>query len=489
MRAVNRREIIALLFRERLKIAVAFLLPVMVAWAQYVGAPRTYEAESKILIRPGREVEPRSDVGQPVNSALQATQQQVLNSEMELVSGREIAVTVLKEFGASTLFPGLPADRSPDLPPSDAAVNAFYGSLAVEPIRNSAIFRIRYQAPDPRLATKVLSRVLELYQKKHVDAYAHPISNFLGAQLAELEKKLESYDTKTTEFKVAHNIYDTSEERHLLLGTRSSLSVAIAQARSHLAELTKRIAVFTELRQQTPEEIKLYSETAPSDAIERARAELLSLRLQEQRETSGYMDGDRTAFPMIKLRNQIETVNNFLAIEGAKPSGRVRMGRNPLYDEITAEIDRAQAQIAPEDARVAALQNEIDRIEARLSSIEEAAQTLDVLHRQRENLQTALNSFRLQQAQAGLLEEMDKQRIVNAQIVEEPAPLSVDKPAHPTSRIYMLSGLAGGIVLASLAVTFGFLTHKSYLTPEEVEGCVKLPVLATVPMPRRSTRT
>jgi uncharacterized protein involved in exopolysaccharide biosynthesis len=475
---MNRREIVALLFRERWKIALVLLLPVMAAVGLYFWAPRTYQAEAKILIRVGREVQTHTDVGQPTQSMLQSsTQQELTNSEMELVHGRDIANMVLQEFGTSTLFPGLDADRTPDLRPSDNAVKAFSGALGVAAVNKSLIFTVTYEAPTPELATKVLDRVLELYQKKHVDAYAHPISSFLNTQLEDLEKKIESYDAQATEFKVAHQIYDPTEERRLLLNTRSGLAETMAQARSHMAELAKRIDVLTELRRQTPGEIKMYAESVPSDAIERARADLLSLRVQEQKDTNGYLDSSRT---MIKLRNQIDTVNKFLANEGPKFSGHVRTGRNPLYDELTAEIARTEAQIAPEDVRVAGLQKEIDRIDARLNTIEEGAQTLDVLRRQRENLQTALSSFRQQQEQAGLLEEMDKQKIVNVQVVENPAPVSFDKPAHPQKRIYAAAGLAGGILLAILWIGLMFATHNTFLTPEAVEESVNLPVLASL---------
>jgi hypothetical protein len=197
------------------------------------------------------------------------------------------------------------------------------------------------------------------------------------------------------------------------------------------------------------------------------------------------MDGGRSALPMTKLRNGIDAVNNFLASQAHKEPSHVRTGRNPLHDEMTNEIVRAQAQIAPEEARITALQSEIDRIDARLDSLEEGAKTLDALRRNRENLQTALAALRQQAQQAGLFEEMDKRGIVNTQIVENPAPISVSSPAHPKQQLYVAAGLAGGILLAALVMVLILITNNTFITPEAVEASLDVPVLANFAAVRR----
>jgi uncharacterized protein involved in exopolysaccharide biosynthesis len=476
---------VALLFRERMKIAIVFILPVFAAVGLYMTAPRTYEAEAKLLIRIGRETETSSQVGQQPTSAPQTTQE-VLNSEMAILSSRDIAIAALKEFGARTLFPRLDVGTDPDLPPSDTALRAFEKALHVAAITNSSVFTVSYEAPNPTLATKVLAHVLQLYQKQHIEAYARPISGFLDAQLADLEQTIEGLEAQAAKFKVASKIYDPAEERHQLLDRRNSLSTAIAQSRSDTARLTTRVTELRELRARTPEEIKMFAESGPSDAIERARSELLALRVQEEQLGSAYTYSSET---MLHLRKQIDAVTKFLAAEGTKFSGLVRTGRNPLYDELTAEMVRAEAQIAPEQVRIAALQQEIDRVDEQLNAVEEAARTLDALQRKRDNLQTALSAFRQQQAQASMLEEMDKRRFVNIQIIEDPAPVTFDKPAHPTPLIYGVAGLAGGILLAAFVVVLIFMSHNTYLTPEAVEASVDIPVLASLLVHRASARS
>lgn len=173
-----KREILALLFRERLKIVIAFLVPVIAAVGLYAVAPRTYQAEAKVLIRIGRDAT-SGELGQSPMAIAQATVQEVLNSEIAILSSRDIAVATLKEFGPRTLFPRLEAQPAPDLSPSDDAVRDFEEALNVAPGMNSTIITVSYEAPTPVLATRVLSRVLGLYRQRHSEAYARPNSNFL----------------------------------------------------------------------------------------------------------------------------------------------------------------------------------------------------------------------------------------------------------------------------------------------------------------------
>ena len=180
------------------------------------------------------------------------------------------------------------------------------------------------------------------------------------------------------------------------------------------------------------------------------------------------------------LQKQVVDINRFLAAQGSNSSGVVRTGRNPLYDELNTEIMRAKAQLAPEQARIIAVQQEIDGIDKQLIAVEEAARTLDALQRQRDNLQTALSAFRQQQAQASILEEMDKSKIVNTKIIEDPGQVALDRPAHPKPLIYAALGLAGGIVCATLGLILLFLTHNTFLTPEAVAASAGIPVLASL---------
>lgn len=473
------------MFRARVAFALAFLLPVIAAVALYLLAPRTYEAQAKVLIRIGRETEASSPVGQQPAAIPLTTQQEVLNSEMEILSSRDIATAALKEFGTRTLFPRLDEDLSAGAPPSDAAVNAFEKALNVSAVPNSSVFIVSYEASSPALASKVLDRVLQLYEKQHIEAYARPISNFLNSQLADLEQKIEGLDAQAAKFKTESNIFDPSKERHDLLDRRSVLLTTIAQAQSDTAELAKRVAELNDLRSQTPEQIKLYSESQPSGAIEKARSELLALRVREQ-ELGTVYTGSVYNDMLADLQKQVVDINRFLAAQGSNSSGVVRTGRNPLYDELNTEIMRAKAQLAPEQARIIAVQQEIDGIDKQLIAVEEAARTLDALQRQRDNLQTALSAFRQQQAQASILEEMDKSKIVNTKIIEDPGQVALDRPAHPKPLIYAALGLAGGIVCATLGLILLFLTHNTFLTPEAVAASAGIPVLASL-MARESS--
>ena len=79
-----------------------------------------------------------------------------------------------------------------------------------------------------------------------------------------------------------------------------------------------------------------------------------------------------------------------------------------------------------------------------------------------------------------MIEEMDKMRFVNTRLVQAPAPVTLDKPAHPKLLIYGAAGLAGGILAAAFVLILMFKVHNTYLTPEAVEAAIEIPVLASL---------
>src|SRR6185312_3726411 len=100
------REVLSILFKERRKLLGAFLgLAVGVIAYSYLLTPY-YDATGRLLVKTGREFQVRSDPTQPVASVPSTTKQEIVNSEIQILTSRDLVLAVVNRIGAAKLYPG-----------------------------------------------------------------------------------------------------------------------------------------------------------------------------------------------------------------------------------------------------------------------------------------------------------------------------------------------------------------------------------------------
>lgn len=476
---MSAREIAALLFRELGLVALVAVVPVLLAVALYAVTPKTYGADAKILVAAGRAGSSAGALGAPPANPAQVTAEEVLNSEVELLRSRELAVRTADAVGAARLFPGLPLDKATGRPRPDQVQAAFARALDVRAVKDANVIDVGFKAPSPALAVEALAKYLEFYQELHAQAYSSPVAGFLGTQLAGYEQRLREVEGQIAAFTEANRLFDPDQERKNLLDTRSNLAASVIQLRTHAAELGSRVSALQGLEARTPVEQRDYTETEQSEAVERARGQLLDLQVQRTKLAQNYQPGSRQ---LRDIDAQIASVQDFLNGEGRRFSGRVRTGRNPLYDELQAETARARAQVTPEEARAAAIETSIAGIDRRLTEISEGQKTLEPLQRQRRELAATLDTFRQREAEAALTESLDKHGAANVRVVQPATAVSTTRPLSPHLSTFVAGGLAAGILLATVLLGLLFALKNTFIGPESVEARTRIPVLVSLPV-------
>jgi uncharacterized protein involved in exopolysaccharide biosynthesis len=378
-------------------------------------------------------------------------------------------------MGLAKLYPRLAETRSQDAA-LEKAIELFSRALVVRPIKNSDIIEVSFDAPSLGLAQAVLHQLIERYQQKHIEVYSRPLSGFLDTQVAGFEHNLHTVENEIAELKTAKSVFQVTDERRQLLDTRTTLQQTISQLRSRSVELQNRLEQLQRMRKETPETLQLYSESEQSDALERARSQLLDLELQNTQLSARFADENRS---VQNVRAQIAILKDYVKQQEKRFAGRVRTGRNPLFDEITAEITRAEAEITPGRARADALDQDVERIEDRLRTLADAERILVGLDRERDSLESSLRTYRQRQADARILEDLDRQKIVSISMIQEPT--GTNEPTTPKPLSYFGAGIGGGIgaVIALIALLFTF--RNTYIAPEGVETGAGIPVLVSLP--------
>jgi len=181
--------------------------------------------------------------------------------------------------------------------------------------------------------------------------------------------------------------------------------------------------------------------------------------------------------PVQTVRDQIAAVQKFLTSQSSQFVGRVRTGRNPLYDELLTELARAQVELGPAQARAAELDDEVASLDQQLNGLEQAQVQVDQLTRDRDTTAASLKLYRERQQQAKLQEAMDQRRIVNIRQIEAPTTTQ----SRPLFLLYIGIGLALGFFAVAAALAFIFGTGSTHIVPESLERTMRFPVFVSLP--------
>src|SRR5678809_645753 len=160
------REILSILFKERGKLIAVFLgLAVLVTGFSYTLTPY-YEATTRLLVKSGREFQVRSDPTNPIASVPQTTKQETVNSEIQILTSRDLIEAVINQIGADRLCPGSSGwfGLGSDAVALDSAVRKFYSDFKASPFELADVIEVSYRNPDRDLAVQALSTLIDLYQ-------------------------------------------------------------------------------------------------------------------------------------------------------------------------------------------------------------------------------------------------------------------------------------------------------------------------------------
>ncbi|MDB5361063.1 MAG: lipopolysaccharide biosynthesis protein [Rhodospirillales bacterium] len=474
VRQMTAREILALLFRHRRWLAVCLFLPLILAGIAYSIASPRYTATTRLLLASNHDQGSRASLSATTSSDTQTTKQEVINSELEILTGGDLETAAVKKFGLDRLFPGQNFTGADGSVQWDRARRAFDHSLSAKVIKNSEVIEVSYEALNAALAQEVLDWYITAYQQKHVEVFAVPMAAFLNQELEGLDNHLGSVEKQIADYRVAHSLYGANDDRKQLLDRRSTLATAAAQVRSHAVELQARLVELKAAVATTPQTTKTYAESEQSDALTKAQSQLLDLQVQERQLSERYKDD---SVPVQTVKSQIATVQKFLSGQQSQFVGRVRTGRNPLYDELLTELARAQVELGPAQARAAELDDEVAKIDQQLDGMEQAQVHIDKLSRDRDTTASSLKLYRERQQQAQLQEAMDQQRIVNIRQIES----ATTAQSGPKLPVFIGVGLAFGLFAAAATLALIFGMGSTHLVPESLERAAKLPVFVSLP--------
>jgi uncharacterized protein involved in exopolysaccharide biosynthesis len=442
------RDILTIIFKHKYKILIVFLVVSIAVgvWARQ--RPVVYEARASLLLKFGREFIKTSEVG---SDRFSVPPEAVINTEIRILTSKELLTKVISAVGLETIYPQPKNTNrtSAGTKPIEAAVAQLTKALTIQPQSSSGVIDISFTHRDRHVAVSVLKTICDLVTERHLQVFGGNSTPFLEKQMSVYEGKLSAAHDNLEGFRQKQQIFSLDEQRSLLIQQRAQDSTTMSAAQNQVKEL-QRILEFVKSEKWLPE------------AYRDASAQLTALQQRERDLLERYTENSS---PVQNLRSEIQAAKNSMArsIDNAR---RVEVSR--IEGELNTAIVRAEG--------VAKRFYQVDRELRTLDSQEKNYQKLRLeVTTNESNYQNYLRKLE----EARVSDSMDRQKMANISIFEEPRSDMTPKTKQNTMDITLM-GLLGGV---AAGVAFAFLLEfmtPGMTTPLSAEKRLGLPVMVAI---------
>jgi len=468
------REFLTVLFKHKSRIAAVLLLFVLIGLVLSFLLPPVYEARSTVLIKVGREYISNAEVGS-ARALLSLEQQEVLNSEIQIMSNRELIEKVVTLLKVETLYPNLAKKTTSKISPREAAVLQVEKHLSVLGVKKSNVIEVSFRHGDPQVAAKVVNLLVELFREKHLKVFSDPQSTFLEKQLQIYRTKLGLSEESMQSFKQGNQVYSLDEQRSLLLKQRTELDSILKNTDHRIDELREKLRSLRNQRITSSVKNKsVYTNTEKDKILVDAKAKLLSLQLTEQDLLKRYREDSRR---VEDVRNEIQTVKKFLKEQEEYISGTMETGGR-IYQEVELEIIKTEADLRSQVAKAAGLRQQLSQLDGQIRTLDLNERKFQELKREMTSNEKYFRNYEDRFEEARISEDMNRNKLANISVIQ-PADVPAI-PVRPKKKLYMLLSLIFG-TFSGLGLAF-ISEHISQVltTPDGVERRLRLPVLTAI---------
>ena len=469
----NLRDFLTVLFKHKSKIIFIFLSIVIIVTVVTFLLPPVYEAKSSLMVKIGRENIYNPEVGD-INPILSINTEEVLNSEISILTSRDLFEKVITTLKIENIYPDLIKSPPANMTPLDAAIILFGKNLSAEGIKKSNVINVTFQNKDPLIAAKAVNLLVDYFREKHLQVYSNTKSSFLDKQLAVYDQKLKQAATSLEDYKQKNHIYSLDEQRTLLLKQRTELDTTLKNSINTVDELQKRLASLQGLKQVVAADSSLYTTSELDRIIVEARSKLLSLQLEEQDLMKKYSEENRL---VQQVRNEIQLVKSFLADQEQTISGKVRTG-NLVYQDLQKDLVKTEADLNAQRAKASTLKQQVSQLEGELRSLELQDKEIRNLERDYSLAEKNYQIYKDKTEEARISDDMNSNKLANVSVIQAAAVPA--KPVKPRKRLNIALGIIIGTVSGIGFAFFAEYTTQVFSTPESAKRSLDLPVLVSI---------
>ena len=341
---------------------------------------------------------------------------------------------------------------APEADKETALVGQFLGNLKVEPIRNSRLVKVHFDAMNPELAAQVPNSLAAGYIQQSLESRFTSMEqarDWLSNQIDILKGKVERADEALQEFGSRHGIVSLDEKENIIMQRLTELNDTLTKAES------ERMAKEALFRQSKDKDFDSLPTILENKVIQDLKQTLNQLDAQYTKLLETY----KPEYPeMVRLRKQVASVEKRLDAETQKVIGGIRNE----YESSRRKEALIRAAFEEQKTRVMAMK---DR-----------AIQYNILKREADTNRELYRDLLQRMKQAGVSAGITASNIKVIDPAEVPG-----GPYKPNVKMNLLLAMVVGLFLGvGLAFFFEYLDN-TIKTPEDVEQLIRLPSFGMVP--------
>jgi len=405
-----------------------------------------------------------------------------IDAMKDVLYKRELLTQVAEEFHLYGY------DKQTATPDQDGSVASHLRKLVQIDPREAPLVKVSFTDAEPTVARAVMARLADLFVQENTKArnvITQSSTEFLQHEMDMLKGQLQAKERALAEFKQSH-LGQLPEQMESNLRAIDRLESEVMSQQ----EMEKAVSLRLE---SVDKAIREYDDPTSDVGPTRASRDPRLARIKElERKLAGFLSAFKETYPDVALvRNEIKhlqamTTEDYMALfvdQETSEIGDVKQGKRKLADPYKRDLLKQREDILREkelvrlrQARIAA---DIKKYESRIEGTTVHQQELMSIQRDYENLQKNYQSLLEKKLAVGMAGDLDQKRQGTQMRIVEPASLP-SWPEKPNLMLVMLGGLAVGCVLG-FGSAFGIeIMRRGFVSAEEIEIALGLPVLATI---------
>jgi len=468
---------------HRWLIIVPILLSVGLAWGVYQWLPKSYRA-STLLTFEMQKVQYIKGVDE--SGGEQDKPAAVISSRMnlmrEVLYKKELLTQVAQEFHLYGY------EKANATEAKDDAVTARMRSLIQFDFKEAPFLRVSFADPEPAVAKEATTRLAERFIQEYTqnrEVITTASTEFIQHELDILKMNLEAKERALTQFKQAH-LGQLPEQMDTNLHAMDRLENELSAQQEVEKTLSLRL-------DSVDKAIREYEDPMSDVGPKRAEKDPRLAKIRElERTMAGFKSMYKETYPDVaRVSNELKqlkamTTEDYIALYIEQEPAEVEGGssrKRKIVDPYKNELLKQRGDVLREMELTRLRQDRIaanmKKYESRIEGTAVHQQELMSIQRDYENLQKNYHALLEKKLTVGIAGDLDKkQRGTQIRVIDQARVPSW--PEKPNVGMIMFGGLAIGCILG-FGSAFGIeIMRRGYVSAEEIEIGLGLPVLAAI---------
>ncbi|AKC68509.2 GumC family protein [Pandoraea oxalativorans] len=455
------RDYLNTLFYYRKIATTVFLAIVALGVLVALFVPIPYRAQATLLVLNAGYYDQTNNPNGGVS--LQPPPGQLNGVEAQILSSPELHRDVI----LSKLGPGATASEI------DRELQNFEKRLHIEQNDLANTISLTYSDTDPKAAADALARLLDKYFRQRASIFTQGRVNLLVSQRDDVGKQLDKADADLLAFQKKHGIVKIDDQTSRAVQLESQLVQRKLETDAKLAQDRSELKSLQSSTKDVRNTIPIYTDDSEtSRAINILQGSLSELENKRADFASRYM---ATSPFVVQLDKQIADMRANIAKQRQEMMTATRMGHNNYFDVVQERLAVLNASIAGGVAQQAALEAQIKETRDKLQGMSDVSSQLSQLQARRDILADSFKE-RSRQVELARVQQGQVSQIngTNVRVIQAPFPPS---QRSVSASLLIAASIAAGLLISALTVLILSSLRETFLSPEQVERALLLPVV------------